>query len=161
MEGRFSTAELAAILGTDEWRVRRLFEAKVIDEPERFAGKRAICSSQIPAIVDALRARGWLVNNPTRHGAAVLEWFDSCFRLLTTENFVELKPIPKAVEDEFPLLDDQGIALQLARPSSFVLRCGRDLGHAQKRLIRITDGLMAEADTAQRQAWRQLKEEWS
>ncbi len=56
----FTTRELAEFLGTDEWRVRRLFELGVVDEPPRFAGKRVIPRSHIPAIVDGLRARGWL-----------------------------------------------------------------------------------------------------
>ncbi len=43
-----------------EWQVRRLFERGVFPEPPKFGGKRAIPSELIPAIVDALRARGWL-----------------------------------------------------------------------------------------------------
>lgn len=59
--GRFySTREVAEVLGTQTWRVRRLFEDGTLPEPGRFAGKRAIHGSAIPAIVDALRARGWL-----------------------------------------------------------------------------------------------------
>jgi len=60
MERYTTTRELAEFVGTDEWRVRRLFELKLVSEPPRFAGKRAIPNSQIPAIVDALRERGWL-----------------------------------------------------------------------------------------------------
>ena len=60
MDGHYTTREVAAILATDQWRVRRLFEDGTIPEPLRFAGKRAIPSSAIPSIVDALRARGWL-----------------------------------------------------------------------------------------------------
>jgi hypothetical protein len=56
----FTTRELADILGTDLWRVRRLFQDGTLPEPDRFAGKRAIPSSMIPAITDELRARGWL-----------------------------------------------------------------------------------------------------
>ena len=56
----FSTREIGDILGVDTWRIRRLFEAGVLPEPPRFAGKRAIPRETIPAIVDALRARGWL-----------------------------------------------------------------------------------------------------
>ena len=56
----FSTREVAEILGTETWRVRRLFEDGTLTEPGRFAGKRAIPGSLIPAIVDALRAHGWL-----------------------------------------------------------------------------------------------------
>ena len=60
MPKHYTTRETAEILDTDEWRVRRLFEEKLIPEPGRFGGKRAIPSSLIPHIVDALRSRGWL-----------------------------------------------------------------------------------------------------
>lgn len=60
MPTMFSTADLARILGTDEWRVRRLFEDGTLPEPDRFAGKRVILGEAIPAVVDALRKRGWL-----------------------------------------------------------------------------------------------------
>ena len=56
----FTTGQLAKILRTDEWRVRRLFEDGTLAEPPKFGGKRAIPSELIPAIVDALRNRGWL-----------------------------------------------------------------------------------------------------
>lgn len=56
----FTTREVAEILGTVEWRVRRLFEDGTLPEPARFAGKRAISRDQLPRILDALRDRGWL-----------------------------------------------------------------------------------------------------
>lgn len=56
----FSTREIAEILGTDEWRVRRLYEAGVVAEPARFAGKRVIPGSDIPLIIDGMRRRGWM-----------------------------------------------------------------------------------------------------
>lgn len=56
----FTTREMADLLGAKTWRVRRLFEDGTLDEPSRFAGKRAIPRQSIPAIVDALRSRGWL-----------------------------------------------------------------------------------------------------
>ncbi len=56
----FTTREAAELLGTDEWRVRRLFEDKQLPEPERFAGKRVIFREQLPTVLDALRHRGWL-----------------------------------------------------------------------------------------------------
>ena len=56
----FTTGDIARTLATDEWRVRRLFESRVLPEPPRFGGKRAISSAMIPDIVDALRERGWL-----------------------------------------------------------------------------------------------------
>ena len=60
MSDRFSTRQVAEFVGTDTWRIQRLFEDGDVAEPERFAGKRAIPPSLIPQIVDALRARGWL-----------------------------------------------------------------------------------------------------
>ena len=55
-----STRQLADLLGVETWRVRRLYEDGTLDEPSRFAGRRCIPQSHIPAICDALRARGWL-----------------------------------------------------------------------------------------------------
>ena len=60
MSNVFTTRQLADLVGTRTWRVRRLFEDGTLPEPERFAGKRAIPGTMIPRIVDALRARGWL-----------------------------------------------------------------------------------------------------
>jgi hypothetical protein len=57
---RLTTRELADLLGTDEWRIRRLFDDGTLPEPERFGGKRAIAQSEILSIIDALRSRGWL-----------------------------------------------------------------------------------------------------
>jgi hypothetical protein len=55
-----STRTLADLVGTDTWRVRRLFEDGTLPEPGRFAGKRAIPAAMVPEIIDALRDRGWL-----------------------------------------------------------------------------------------------------
>ena len=55
-----STGEVAEILGSETWRVRRLFEDGTLPEPVRLAGNRAIPSELIPQIVDCLRVRGWL-----------------------------------------------------------------------------------------------------
>jgi hypothetical protein len=60
MGEQFTTRQVASILGTDEWRVRRLFEDGTLAEPARFAGKRVIRGPMIPQIVDRLRDRGWL-----------------------------------------------------------------------------------------------------
>ena len=43
-----------------EWQVRRLFEEGDLPDPPRFSGKRLLTADQVPVIVDALRARGWL-----------------------------------------------------------------------------------------------------
>jgi hypothetical protein len=56
----YSTRDVADMLGTKEWRVRRLFECGDLPEPERFGGKRCIPPRLVPSIVDHLRARGWL-----------------------------------------------------------------------------------------------------
>jgi hypothetical protein len=55
-----TTRELADLLGTETWRIRRLYEDGTLPEPDRFAGRRAIPGKTIPIIVDALRQRGWL-----------------------------------------------------------------------------------------------------
>jgi hypothetical protein len=55
-----SMGELADTLGVQTWRIARLFELGLLDEPPRLSGRRIIPKSQIPAIIDALRAKGWL-----------------------------------------------------------------------------------------------------
>jgi hypothetical protein len=55
-----TTREVAAFVGVPEWQVRRLFEDGTLPEPQRFGGKRAIESNSLPALIDALRKRGWL-----------------------------------------------------------------------------------------------------
>lgn len=60
MESHLTTGQAAALLGTDEWRLRRLFEDGTLPEPPRFGGLRIIAGTDLPAIIDALRARGWL-----------------------------------------------------------------------------------------------------
>ncbi len=59
MSNVLSTRQVAEILGTDTWRVRRLFEDGTLPEPSRFVGKRAIPRESLPVIVEALQARGW------------------------------------------------------------------------------------------------------
>lgn len=56
----FTTRQMAELLITDEWRVRRLFEDGTLDEVEKFGGKRMIPKAMIPAIVSALEKRGWI-----------------------------------------------------------------------------------------------------
>ncbi len=60
MPTSFTTKEVADLLASEEWRVRRLFEDGTLPEPQRFAGKRVIPNTMVPTIVDALRDRGWL-----------------------------------------------------------------------------------------------------
>jgi hypothetical protein len=63
MKTTFSTREVADILGSKTWRVRRLYQDGTFPEPARFAGRRVITQAQLPAIVDALRARGRVLLN--------------------------------------------------------------------------------------------------
>jgi len=58
-----TTGGLADTLGTQGWRIARLFELGVLPDPPRVAGRRMIPKSMIPAVVDALRAREWLPAN--------------------------------------------------------------------------------------------------
>jgi hypothetical protein len=55
-----STRQVADLLQVDAWRIQRIYEDGTLTEPPRFAGKRVIQGSEIPAIIDALRLRGWL-----------------------------------------------------------------------------------------------------
>jgi hypothetical protein len=54
-----TTTEAAKLLGVEPWRVRRLFELRVLVEPPRLGGQRAIPRSMIADIAVALRERGW------------------------------------------------------------------------------------------------------
>ena len=66
----FTTREMADLLESDTWRVRRLFEDGTLPEPSRFGGKRAIPRQSIPAIVEALKTRGWLPVEPLPEATA-------------------------------------------------------------------------------------------
>ncbi len=68
MEGEVvTTREIAEFVGVETWRVQRLFTTGRLPEVRKFAGRRAIPRSMIPAIVSALQDRGWL---PTEEAAA-------------------------------------------------------------------------------------------
>jgi len=56
----YTTGELGDFLGVQAWKISRLFELGLIDEPGRVGGRRLIPKSTVPDIVDALRTRGWL-----------------------------------------------------------------------------------------------------
>ena len=60
MATHLSTGDIAELLSVDAWKVRRLFEDGDLPDPPRIGLARAIPREQIPAIMDALRARGWL-----------------------------------------------------------------------------------------------------
>lgn len=51
-----------------EWQVRRIFELGLLPEPPKFGAKRMIFARDLPAIVDALRKRGWLSAEEVSHG---------------------------------------------------------------------------------------------
>ena len=59
----FTTKQVADLYGVEPWRVRRLFELGILDEPARLGGKRIICQGLLVEIAVALRERGWL-NRP-------------------------------------------------------------------------------------------------
>lgn len=63
MKELLTTREVADMLGTDEWRVRRLFEDGSLPDPPRFGGKRVIASNNVPNVAAALKARGWLTDS--------------------------------------------------------------------------------------------------
>ena len=60
-----STGELGDELGVQSWRISRLFELGVVEEPPRVAGRRMIPRALIPRIVKALGERGWLPRRPS------------------------------------------------------------------------------------------------
>ena len=65
----FTTADTADLFGVQTWQIQRLFSEGALPDVNRFAGKRVITRAMLPAIVDALRNRGWLpaeAEAPTR-----------------------------------------------------------------------------------------------
>lgn len=58
-----TTRQVAELLGSEEWRVRRLFEDGTLPEPDKFGGKRAIPKRLLPRIAAELRKRGWLTDS--------------------------------------------------------------------------------------------------
>lgn len=70
---KLTTQQIADLLGVEVWRIQRLYELGLLQEPEWFGGKRVIPGDQIPEIVDALRARGWLVADGSQNATAQLD----------------------------------------------------------------------------------------
>lgn len=64
-----STRDVSDLLGVDNWKVRRLFEAGVLPEPSRLAGRRAIPREMLPQIIDAMRVRGWMPGDANEKNA--------------------------------------------------------------------------------------------
>jgi hypothetical protein len=56
----YSTGDIARILHQPRWRILRLFEDGNVPEPGRVASKRVIPGELLPAIVEALKTRGWM-----------------------------------------------------------------------------------------------------
>jgi hypothetical protein len=56
----YSTQQVAELYGVESWRVRRLFELGILNEPPRLAGHRIIAQALLAEIAIALRDRGWL-----------------------------------------------------------------------------------------------------
>ena len=73
MKTHLTTREVAEELGTDTWRVIRLFQSGRLAEPQRLAGKRAIPRRRIPAIRAALIERGWLGRVADKHAPVPAE----------------------------------------------------------------------------------------
>lgn len=69
MPGFYTTREIAELFHQPLWHIQRLFEDGNVPEPGRFAGKRIILSEQIPAIAEALKARGWIRPQETAHAS--------------------------------------------------------------------------------------------
>lgn len=55
----YTTRQIAELLGSEEWRIRRLFEDGTLPPVEKFGNKRVITETMIPAIQEALLQRGW------------------------------------------------------------------------------------------------------
>jgi len=59
MDGFLSIGDVARLLRQPARRVRRIYEDGDLAEPGRFAGRRVILACGPPAIIDAMRHRGW------------------------------------------------------------------------------------------------------
>jgi hypothetical protein len=60
----FSLGEAGDLLSTQSWRIARLFDMGILEEPPRVGRRRLIPESMIPIIAAALRERGWLRQDP-------------------------------------------------------------------------------------------------
>lgn len=63
-----STGDVADLLSVQSWRVARIFELGVLPEPGRISGRRMIPKEMVPAVVEALRLRGWFPKPPNLNG---------------------------------------------------------------------------------------------
>lgn len=62
----FTSGELGDFLGIQAWKISRLFELGIVDEPDRVGGRRLIPKWMIPCIVSALQDRGWVAKTPEK-----------------------------------------------------------------------------------------------
>ena len=60
MDDIHTIEQVAVKLGTQAWRIRRLYECGEIAEPPRFGRSRVLTDQDVPRIVTALKRRGWL-----------------------------------------------------------------------------------------------------
>lgn len=56
----YTTGAVARLHGIPEWRVRRVFERKLLPDPGRAGTYRLIPASDLPKVEAALRAAGYL-----------------------------------------------------------------------------------------------------
>jgi hypothetical protein len=56
----YTSGELGDLLGVQAWKISRLFELSLLEEPPRIGGRRLIPRTLIPTIVARLLERGWI-----------------------------------------------------------------------------------------------------
>jgi hypothetical protein len=56
----YTSGELGDVLGIQAWRISRLFELGIVNEPPRVGGRRLIPRTMVPDIILALRGKNWL-----------------------------------------------------------------------------------------------------
>lgn len=57
---QYTVGDLAKHFELPAWKVRRIFERRILPEPERVGAYRVIQACDLPAIEDALRRVGYL-----------------------------------------------------------------------------------------------------
>jgi DNA-binding transcriptional MerR regulator len=64
LPGCFTVGEVAQHFGCREWQIRALYERRLLPPARRFGAYRVISSEDLPAVEDALRAAGYLRDEP-------------------------------------------------------------------------------------------------
>jgi hypothetical protein len=67
VKSEYTVGDLARRWGIEEWKIRRVFDCGDLPQPRRFGLYRIIPSEDVHALVEALKARGYL---PEGHGDA-------------------------------------------------------------------------------------------